>query len=66
MAAKEYLAPERSGHCLKPIFAKLSSRQVLFVSNKLLTTISPLSGIYFPSLGKQEGNLCASAELMSG
>ncbi|WP_164506785.1 hypothetical protein [Lapidilactobacillus bayanensis] len=51
---------------MEPIFAKLSSRQVLFVSNKLLTTISPLSGIYFPSLSRKDGNLCASAELMSG
>ncbi|WP_164506857.1 hypothetical protein [Lapidilactobacillus bayanensis] len=51
---------------MEPIFSKLSPRQVLFVSNKLLTTISPLSGIYFPSLNKQDGNLCASAELTSG
>ncbi len=27
VAAKEYLALERSGRCLKPIFAKLSPRQ---------------------------------------
>ncbi|WP_125604569.1 hypothetical protein [Lapidilactobacillus bayanensis] len=30
------------------------------------TLMSLLSGIYFPSLNKQDGNLCASAELTSG
>ncbi|WP_164506777.1 hypothetical protein [Lapidilactobacillus bayanensis] len=51
---------------MKPIFTKLSPRQVLFVTAKAATTISPLSGIYFPSLNKQDGNLCASAELTCG
>ncbi|WP_164506749.1 hypothetical protein [Lapidilactobacillus bayanensis] len=50
---------------MKPIFCKIVSKTGL-VSNKLLTTISPLRGIYFPSLYKQDGNLCASAELTSG
>ncbi|WP_164506754.1 hypothetical protein [Lapidilactobacillus bayanensis] len=51
---------------MKPIFNKIVSKPGLVVSNKLLTTISPLSGIYFPSLGKQDGHLCASADLTSG
>ncbi|WP_164506879.1 hypothetical protein [Lapidilactobacillus bayanensis] len=51
---------------MKPIFTKLSPRQVLFVTAEAATTISPLSGIYFPSLSRQEVNLYTSAELTSG
>ncbi|WP_164506812.1 hypothetical protein [Lapidilactobacillus bayanensis] len=50
---------------MKPIF-QIVFKTGLTVSGKPLTVISPLSGIYFPSLNKQDGNLCASAELMSG
>ncbi|WP_164506855.1 hypothetical protein [Lapidilactobacillus bayanensis] len=51
---------------MKPIFFKIVSKTGLVVTAKAATTISPLSGIYFPSLSKQDGNLCASAEWMSG
>ncbi|WP_164506775.1 hypothetical protein [Lapidilactobacillus bayanensis] len=41
---------------MKPIFTKLSPRQVLFVGDKSPTIISLLRGIYFPPLNKQDGN----------
>ncbi|WP_125605968.1 hypothetical protein [Lapidilactobacillus bayanensis] len=66
MAAKEYLALERSGRCLKPIFCKIVSKTSLLVTAKAATRISLLSGILSPPLSQQEGNLCASTELTSG
>ncbi|WP_125607500.1 hypothetical protein [Lapidilactobacillus bayanensis] len=66
MAANKYLSLERSGRRFEPIEVRIVSNTSLNVSNKLLTLISLLSGIYLPPLDKQAGNLCASAELTSG
>ncbi|WP_125606893.1 hypothetical protein [Lapidilactobacillus bayanensis] len=66
MAANKYFALERSGRRFEPIKVRIVSNTSLNVSNKLLTLMSLLSGIYLPPLDKQEGNLCASAELTSG
>ncbi|WP_125607737.1 hypothetical protein [Lapidilactobacillus bayanensis] len=65
MAANKYLALERSGRRFEPIEIQIVSNTSLNVSNKLPTLMSLLSGIYLPPLNKQEGNLCASAELTS-
>ncbi|WP_125605792.1 hypothetical protein [Lapidilactobacillus bayanensis] len=62
----KYLSPERSGRRFEPIEEQIVSNAILNVGNKLPTLISLLSGIYFPLLNKQEGNLCASAELTCG
>ncbi|WP_164506838.1 hypothetical protein [Lapidilactobacillus bayanensis] len=51
---------------MKPIFYKIGSKTGLVVTAKAATTISPLSGIYFSSLDKRDGNLYASADLTSG
>ncbi|WP_164506929.1 hypothetical protein [Lapidilactobacillus bayanensis] len=49
MAAKEYLALERSGRCLKPIF-QIVSKTSLIVGDKSPTIMSLLSGILSPPL----------------
>ncbi|WP_125607749.1 hypothetical protein [Lapidilactobacillus bayanensis] len=51
---------------LEANFCKIVSKTGLVVTAKAATTISPLSGIYFPSLIERAGNRCASAELTSG
>ncbi|WP_125605715.1 hypothetical protein [Lapidilactobacillus bayanensis] len=65
MAAKKYLALERSGRRFEPIKIPIVSNTSLIVVDKSSTIMSLLSGISSPPLNKQEGNLCASAELMS-
>ncbi|WP_125604678.1 hypothetical protein [Lapidilactobacillus bayanensis] len=66
MAANKYLSLERSGHRFEPIERQIVSNTSLNVSNKLLTLMSLLSGIYLPPLDKQDDNLCVSAELTCG
>ncbi|WP_164506811.1 hypothetical protein [Lapidilactobacillus bayanensis] len=46
----KYLSLERSGRRFKPIKIQIVLNASLNVSNKLLTLMSLLSGIYFPPL----------------
>ncbi|WP_125606536.1 hypothetical protein [Lapidilactobacillus bayanensis] len=62
---EEILSLERSGRRFEPIKKRIVSNASLNVSNKLPTLMSLLSGISSPPLNKQDGNLCASAELTS-
>ncbi|WP_164506926.1 hypothetical protein [Lapidilactobacillus bayanensis] len=50
MAAKEYLALERSGRRFEPIKGPIVSNTSLNVGNKLPTLMSLLSGILSPPL----------------
>ncbi|WP_125608293.1 hypothetical protein [Lapidilactobacillus bayanensis] len=66
VVANKYFALERSGRRFEPIKVPIVSNTSLIVVDKSSTIMSLLSGIYLPPLNKQEGNLCASAELTCG